>query len=141
MELTVPLESPENDAFDAWYGEDSATLGDRIAAAREAAGLSAKALAQNLGVKTETLARWEEDRADPRANRIQMMAGILGVSLSWLLTGKGEGPDGPVDAARTDLEIIGLLDEVRRLQVEIGQSAGRLATLEKALRRRVRETV
>jgi len=72
-----------------WYGAETATFGDRLAGAREAAGLSQEELATRLGVRLETLIGWEEDAADPRANRLQMLAGMLNVSLMWLLTGEG----------------------------------------------------
>ncbi|MGR3393393.1 helix-turn-helix domain-containing protein, partial [Sagittula sp.] len=43
-----------------WYGPDVATLGDRLAAAREAQGMSQETLAKNLGVKLNTLEKWED---------------------------------------------------------------------------------
>ena len=43
------------DATDDWYAEDAATFGDRLAAARETAGLSQAELAERLGVKTNTI--------------------------------------------------------------------------------------
>jgi DNA-binding XRE family transcriptional regulator len=54
-----------------WYGADVATFGDRLAGAREAAGLSQEDLAQRLGVRLTTLQNWEEDLAEPRGNRLQ----------------------------------------------------------------------
>jgi len=36
---------------DEWFSEEAATFGDRLAAAREDAGLSQKALAERLGVR------------------------------------------------------------------------------------------
>jgi len=68
------------------------TLGGRISLAREIAGLSATQAAQRLGVMPESWNAWERDRDAPRANRLANMAGVLGVSLSWLLSGEGEGP-------------------------------------------------
>ncbi|MEM1237276.1 MAG: helix-turn-helix domain-containing protein [Pseudomonadota bacterium] len=73
-----------------WYHDDKATLGDRITHAREAAGLSVEDLAQQLGVGLAVLEAWETDVKEPRANRIQMLSGVLNVSLRWLLTGQGE---------------------------------------------------
>jgi hypothetical protein len=35
---------------------------------------------------------WECDRDEPRGNRLAMMAGLLGISPSWLLAGHGNGP-------------------------------------------------
>lgn len=71
-------------------GED--TLGGRISLAREAAGLTAAQAARRLGVMPASWNAWERDRDVPRANRLVTMAGILGVSPSWLLTGEGSGP-------------------------------------------------
>ena len=82
------------DATD-WYSPETATFGDRIAGAREALGLSQRDLAHRLGVRPETLRGWEDDRTEPRSNRLQMLAGLLNVSIRWLLTGEGEGLEGP----------------------------------------------
>jgi transcriptional regulator with XRE-family HTH domain len=68
------------------------TLGGRIANARELSGLGAAQLAKRLGVKTKTLLNWESDKSQPRANRLAMLGGALGVSPSWLLAGFGDGP-------------------------------------------------
>ncbi|MEM6478028.1 MAG: helix-turn-helix transcriptional regulator [Pseudomonadota bacterium] len=73
-----------------WYTEAKATLGDRITGAREAAQLSQDALAKRLGIKLRTLKEWEDDLADPRANKLTLLAGVLNVSLRWLMTGEGE---------------------------------------------------
>jgi len=70
-----------------WYGPEMATFGDRIAGAREAANMTRSALARRLGVRKDTLASWEEDRADPRANKLSTMAGVFNVSIMWLLNG------------------------------------------------------
>lgn len=124
-----------------WYSDDAATLGDRIAGAREAAGLSQRELAHRLGIGEETLLKWEEDRAEPRANRVQMLAGVLGVSLSWLLTGRGEGPDGPGEGQELPADVTELLDEVRTLHSQIHRAAVKLGRAEKALRRKLRAGV
>lgn len=68
------------------------TLGGRISLARESAGLSVAQAAQALGVLTSSWSAWECDRAELRANRLTTMAGILGVSPIWLLTGIGSEP-------------------------------------------------
>ncbi|RCS23015.1 XRE family transcriptional regulator [Phyllobacterium salinisoli] len=67
-------------------------MGGRISLAREAMQLSIAQAARRLGVKTSSWRAWETDSAAPRANRVAMMAGILGVSPSWLLMGRGPGP-------------------------------------------------
>lgn len=71
------------------YSENTATFGDRLAHAREAAGFDQKKLAKSLGIKTKTIRNWEDDLSEPRANRLSMLSGLLNVSLAWLLTGEG----------------------------------------------------
>ena len=86
-----PQDQDTEHSSDEWYGEDVATFGDRLAAAREAAGLKRAEFARRLGVKKITIADWEGDISEPRANRLQMMAGLLNVSVGWLLMGEGDG--------------------------------------------------
>jgi HTH-type transcriptional regulator, cell division transcriptional repressor len=119
-----------------WYDEAHATLGDRLTAAREAAGLTQGELATRLGVRARTLRDWEDDVSEPRANRLQMLAALLGVSLRWLLTGQGD--DVPPPGTEADAQDAGLrvaLGEVRRLRADLGQASDRLGRLEKTLRR------
>ena len=118
-----------------WFGAETATFGDRLAGAREAAGLSQTELATRLGVRLETLEAWEDDLADPRANRLQMLAGMLSVSLMWLLTGEGEGLDGPVEpVAEEGREALReTLAEVRAIRGVIEDLDVRLGRLERKL--------
>ena len=68
------------------------SLGQRIIKARETMDLTTAQLARRLGVGTSTLASWESDRSDPRANKLVQLAAMMNVSLSWLLSGRGAGP-------------------------------------------------
>ena len=122
-----------------WYGPETATLGDRVAGAREAAGLSQSALARGLGVRLSTVQAWEEDRAEPRANKLQMAAGVLNVSVGWLLTGTGDGPDGPPEGRPPGTEARAALAELRRLREELGAIATRLGRTEARLAALIRE--
>lgn len=128
-------ETGEND----WFSDDIATFGDRLAGARETAGLSQKELASRLGVRGQTVEAWENDAKEPRANRLQMLAGLLGVSLSWLLTGKGDGPDGPVEATEIPEDLGLLLTDLRDLRSQLATAADRMARLEKRLRAAIKE--
>lgn len=125
--------SDEND----WYSDTSATFGDRLAGARQAAGMTQQQLARRLGVKVKTLRAWEDDLAEPRANRLSMLSGLLAVSLSWLLTGEGEGLDGPVETTEIPKDINEILTELRQMKVEMTRGAQRIARLEKRLRKAV----
>ena len=117
-----------------WYSEEAATFGDRLAAARDAAGLTQLELADQLGVKESTLDAWENDLREPRANRLQMLSGLLGISLRWLLTGVGAGPEGPDGETQIAADANAILTEMRRLRIEMAQSAVTLGQLEKRMR-------
>lgn len=121
-----------------WYGPDTATFGDRVAAAREAAGMTQKQMARRLGVKHGTVRDWEDDLSEPRANKLSMMAGLLGVSIVWLLTGEGDGVAAPVDESPISPDINALLVEIRDLKTQIGAAADRLGRLEKSLRMKLK---
>lgn len=68
------------------------TLGGRLSTARDASGLSLADVANRIGVKRDSLLAWEADRAEPRPSNLIDLAGILGVSPMWLMTGVGSGP-------------------------------------------------
>ncbi len=127
------LETPMNDESD-WYGPESATFGDRLAGAREAAGMSQSEFARRLGVKKSTIIAWENDLSEPRANRLSMMAGMINVSIMWLLTGEGEGMDGPDEMAENNIELADAVAELRAIRGEMRACAERAARLEKKMR-------
>lgn len=117
------------------YTDNSATFGDRLAVAREAQGMTPAQLARRLGVRRDTLEAWEADRSEPRANRLQMLAGLLNVSLVWLMT--GEGPGGPnlsTPPADPSTEIGAILSEMRDLRLDQVRLVERIARLEKRLK-------
>ncbi|SOC11814.1 helix-turn-helix domain-containing protein [Rhodobacter maris] len=116
---------------DHWFDEAVATFGDRLAAAREAAGLSRSDLAEKLGALPEIYCSWEDDAAMPRANQIQMLSGMLGVSLSWLLTGEGPGIPAPHEAAAATAEAEA---ELERLTEDLAATQARMELLEERVR-------
>ncbi len=119
---------------DDWFSETTATFGDRVAGAREAAGMTQAQLARRLGVRLKTLRDWEDDISEPRANKLQMLAGMLNVSIMWMLTGRGEGPEGPVERQAETADAKALLTEMRRLREEALALAERMGRAEKRLR-------
>jgi len=117
------------------YSEDAATFGDRLALARERQGLTQSQLARHLGLRVQTVKNWESDRAEPRANKLQMLAGFLNVSMIWLMTGEGNGPEpGDVPAEGTSPGLYEALSELRELRLLQSQLSDRMARLEKRLR-------
>ena len=117
-----------------WFSDETATIGDRIAGAREASGLSQSEMARKLGVKVKTIRGWENDLTEPRANKLQMLSGLLNVSLMWLLNGEGQGVDAPVDEQPITKDVQELLLELREIRVDMDAAAERLARTEKRLR-------
>lgn len=106
-------------------------IGPRIRVARENAGLSRSEAARKLGVAEATLAAWETDQEEPRANRLHMLAGLLNVSLPWFLEGREDEfmsarTDAGEEALRAELgEIRARLEEVQLL---VARAEKRLAS-------------
>ncbi len=117
-----------------WYGPDAATFGDRVAAAREQASMTQAVLAKRLGIRVTTLQAWEDDLREPRANRLSMLAGILNVSMRWLITGEGQGVDAPSDAPPMATDLAQIMTEVRAMRAQMLQNAEALGRLEKRMR-------
>lgn len=122
-----------------WFSNDTATFGDRLAGAREAAGLTQADFARRLGVRLTTVQAWEDDRADPRANRLQMVAGMLNVSIRWLLTGQGDGLDGPPQGSTLPPAAQDVLADLTRLRASLLALSGEVGQAEKRLRVLLRE--
>ncbi|WP_299691197.1 helix-turn-helix domain-containing protein [uncultured Tateyamaria sp.] len=123
-----------------WYSDDAATFGDRVAGAREQAGMTQKQLAKRLGVRLSTVRAWEDDLSEPRANRLSIMAGILNVSMMWLITGEGEGVDAPTDVTPVNDTVRDLMIEMRDLRADLLKRAEQVGRLEKRLRAAMNET-
>jgi len=118
-----------------WYGPDAATFGDRVAAARDNAGMTQAMLAKRLGVRLATLRAWENDLSEPRANRLSMLAGLLNVSMMWLINGEGEGLDEPGEGTEVSADMQAVMAEMRMLRTEMLSNAEAMGRLEKRLRK------
>lgn len=127
------------DTNDDWYGPDTSTFGDRLAAARERSGMNQAQLAKRLGIKIATLRGWENDLSEPRANRLAMVCGLLNVSLPWLLTGEGDGIAAPDDESEIPPAVSDILLEIRELKTSMVNTADKLGRLEKKLRKTLKD--
>jgi HTH-type transcriptional regulator, cell division transcriptional repressor len=128
----------ENSTTDQWFSAQVATFGDRLAGAREAAGLGQEELAKRLGVRLTTVQAWEDDASEPRANRLQMLAGMLSVSIRWLLTGEGDGLDGPSAPGVHAPETIEALADLARMRAQMLALAQEMGHLESRLHHMMR---
>ncbi|RJE80293.1 helix-turn-helix domain-containing protein [Paracoccus sp. JM45] len=108
------------------YAEPVATLGDRLTAAREGAGLEIAQMAGQLGLPPETLEGWEVDQDEPTATLLGRIATLSGVSVLWLLTGQGAGPQDTTAGAL-------MREELGALRQLLAEACARVERLEEAL--------
>lgn len=60
-------------------------LGEKIKNAREKICMSQEALADAIGMHTNTIARWERNEVTPRGNSLKKLSQVLQVQPSYLL--------------------------------------------------------
>ncbi len=131
----------ETDDSTDWYSGDHATFGDRLTAAREAQNLTQAQLARRLGVRLKTVQGWENDPSEPRANKLQMVAGLTNVSIRWLLTGEGEGVQEPASAEEIAADAKAVLADLKEMRTQMTQLTARMGRAEKRLRTILRESM
>ena len=119
-------ESPGN-GTPAGLDDDVRQIGRRLTEARDAAGLSQRELADHLGVKESTITKWESGERSPRGQRVSKLAGILGVSLSWILVGRG------VEPSAGNHDIAQLRAELRLARDRLDDVVSELAVIDKRL--------
>ncbi len=71
------------------------TIGARVAKARRLRGLSQRGLAKAAKLAAShvfTIEANQSPKANHTTNTISSLAGALGVSMEWLITGEGEAP-------------------------------------------------
>lgn len=72
-------------------GHDPKAIGQRIREARKAAGLTLKEVGRlSGGVTPQGVNQWESGRSSPFGDKLRMLCQSLGVSVDWLITGKGQ---------------------------------------------------
>ena len=102
----------------------TSTTGSRIQTARDKTGFNQSEVARRIGVKTQTLQNWENDRSEPRAEKLLRLAGVLQVPMIWLLTGDHpRGLDADVPAPDT-AAIAQKLDRAVALQRDLAALLG-----------------
>jgi len=71
---------------------DTATLGQRLRSAREAAGLTQDDVAARFGIKRVSVTQWESDTTRPALTRLPELAALLNTDMEWLLNSQGAPP-------------------------------------------------
>lgn len=65
--------------------ETNPTFGEKLKQARKSAGLTQEQLAEKLMVSRQAVTKWEADRGLPDIGNIKRIAGLLDVSIDYLL--------------------------------------------------------
>ena len=86
-------------------------FGERLVAAREAAGLSQRELADKLGMKQRALCWWEREPVALKPEQLAALTAALGVSADYLLGRDGEKKHGtgPTGKAKKVFEAVSRL--------------------------------
>ncbi len=81
---------------------NSTTLAERIIEARETRGLTVHQATQRMAVKAKTFHNWETGQTTPSPSKLQMLSGVLGVPLFWLINGSADHDPMNDDPSRLD---------------------------------------
>jgi len=100
------------------------TVGDRVKARRVELGWTQEALAEKAGVSTSFLSDLENDRRGASAKNLHDIAQVLGLSLDYLMTGRG-----PKTAQDADSREVRIPSSLARLASEAGLSFRQTLTL------------
>jgi transcriptional regulator with XRE-family HTH domain len=97
--------------YHALHGYPRTAFGERLFAARTAAGLSQVEVAQKLGITQTAYALWERRPMALRPDQIEKIAKILRISVEDLFTSNGRSKErtGPVGRARRAFERVSQL--------------------------------
>lgn len=85
------------------------SLNERIKKLRKALDLTQQAFADRLGIKQNTIAKYETNRGTPTTSVISLIVREFNVSEAWLRTGEGEmftpSPDGALEALAREYKL------------------------------------
>jgi transcriptional regulator with XRE-family HTH domain len=117
----------------AQFETDATTFGGRLQAARQAKGLTVASLGEKLGVEAGRVEVWESGVEAPLPHRISIMAGMLNVSIIWLITGESNGTTHVVEAHARPTIINDTLGEIAQLKTTLLDAHAKLESLEQRL--------
>ncbi len=66
------------------------TIGNRIAKFRKARGMTQEELANQLGVSSQAVSKWENDASCPDISLLPQLSKVLGITTDQLLTGRND---------------------------------------------------
>lgn len=80
------------------------TLGARIVKYRKEKGLTQEAMAEQMGVSSQAVSKWENDVSCPDISLLPQLSRVLGVTTDELLTGNSSGVKVVPEAQRKSLD-------------------------------------
>lgn len=92
-------------------------LGTRVKARREERGLGQEELAAQLGVRQQTISRWEKGLALPRPARLLQLADALGLDVEQLQRLAGYLPERERSGTSGPGELYGRLSELTHAEL------------------------
>lgn len=97
---------------------DRSAFGGRLKAAIARSGLNQSAVAAQVGQPRSRVSEWVRGQRVPGVRDVMAMAGVLGVSLDWLVA--GQEPPAPERAVVDDLarlapDLVPLVDRAKQL--------------------------
>lgn len=95
-------------------GDSAESLGDRIARLRRAKGWNQTELADRIGTKPAQISKYERGTYLPRPDLLPKLGEALGVSLDYLMTGRGSGEPRRDFRLRERVEALETLPETQR---------------------------
>lgn len=105
----------------AAVASESNSVGTSIRDARLAAGLTQVELGERIGVRQQSVVKWEQGITKPSTSRLASIATALGVTADQLLGGESLRPE--MSASGIDL------DELRRVDPEMYAQIEQMARL------------
>ena len=118
--------------------DPESTLGERIHNAREEAGLTLNLASHLAGVKASTLRDWERDRSEPRVNKLVALAGIFGVSPTYLLAEEGNSNNPTIVTKGRHEKLMALLKaeiaDIEQQQIALTKTLGEVSKLLKKVK-------
>ncbi len=91
------------------------TFGEKLKEARKKAGLTQEELAELIGISRAAVAKWETDNGLPDIENLKTVAGLLDVSIDYLLD-DGESLDLSVTKKAIDLNKYGNGEKLSRMK-------------------------
>ena len=76
----------------------------------------------------------DSDNSEPRANRLSMLAGLLNVSITWLISAEGSGVEDPEKSYEMPDDLQEPLKELKALRINLLKSVDRINSIENKLR-------